>query len=275
MLIVGERINSSRKRIRAAIESRDTAFIQKEAKRQFEAGATHIDVNAGTSVSREVDDLKWLVETVQKAVDAPLCIDSPSPEAQAQALKLHKGQPLINSITAEPERAEVLIPLVKEYDALVVGLTMSAGGMPTSMEERMEAAAKIVEMTGAAGIDLSRLYFDPAVSAVSADQKAALDVFATVKGLMETYEGAHTICGLSNISYGLPQRNLLNRTYLAMLMANGLDGVIMDPLEKHMMGTLRASLVLLGKDEFCMEYITAEREGRLARSENHKPVEAG
>ena len=269
MLIVGERINSSRKRIRAAIEKRDAAFIEKEARNQLEAGATHIDVNAGTSVSREVDDLKWLVQVVQGAVEAPLCIDSPSAAAQAEALKLHKGQPLINSITAEQERADAILPLVKKYDGRVVGLTMGSGGMPTSKDERMQAAAQIVQMVTKAGVPLENLYFDPAVSAVSADQKAALDVAATVKGLKAEYPAAHVICGLSNISFGLPQRNVLNRTYLAILMAQGLDAVIIDPTEKHMMATLQAAKVLMGNDEFCMDFITAEREGRLGASEDH------
>ncbi|HUW30928.1 MAG TPA: dihydropteroate synthase [Planctomycetota bacterium] len=270
MLIVGERINSSRKRIRQALEKRDAAFIQKEARNQFQAGATHIDVNAGTSVSREVGDLTWLVEVVQGAVDAPLCIDSPSAEAQAAALKLHRGQPLVNSITAESDRAESILPLVKQCNAKVVGLTMGSGGMPTSTEERMQAAARIVEMAAKAGVPLENLYFDPAVSAVSADQKAALDVAATVHELKKEYPAAHVICGLSNISFGLPQRNVLNRTYLAMLMAQGLDAVIIDPTEKHMMATLLASRVLVAQDEFCMDYITAEREGRLSASEDHQ-----
>jgi len=270
MLIVGERINSSRKRIRQALEKRDAAFIQKEAKNQFQAGATHIDVNAGTSVSREVADLTWLVEVVQGAVDAPLCIDSPSAEAQAAALKLHKGQPLVNSITAEAERAQAILPLVKQYGTKVVGLTMGSGGMPASPDERMQAAAQIVAMVTKAGVPLENLYFDPAVSAVSADQKAALDVAATVRELKREYPAAHVICGLSNISFGLPQRNVLNRTYLAMLMAQGLDAVIIDPTEKHMMATLQASRVLLSRDEFCMDYITAQREGRLAASEEHQ-----
>ena len=270
MLIVGERINSSRKRIRQALEKRDAAFIEKEAKTQFEAGATHIDVNAGTSVAKELDDLTWLVKVVQGAVDAPLCIDSPSAEAQAAALKVHRGQPLINSITAECERAEGILPLVRKYGANVVGLTMGSGGMPTSPAERMQAAAQIVQMVTKAGVPLERLYFDPAVSAVSADQKAALDVAATVRELKKEYPAAHVICGLSNISFGLPQRNVLNRTYLAILMAQGLDAVIIDPTEKHMMATLLAARVLLAEDEFCMDYITAEREGRLAASEEHE-----
>ncbi|NQT18637.1 MAG: dihydropteroate synthase [Planctomycetes bacterium] len=274
MLIVGERINSSRKRIRKAIKARDAAFIRKEAVKQLGAGATHIDVNAGTSISTEVDDLKWLVQTVQAAVDAPLCIDSPSAEAQAEALKLHRGQPIINSITAEEDRAQSILPLVREHDALVVALTMGTGGIPASKDDRMQAAAKIAEMVQDAGIELTNVYWDPAVSAVSTDQKAALDVAATVRELMATYEGTHTICGLSNISFGLPNRNILNRTYLALLMAQGLDGVIMDPTEKHMMSTLLATQVLLGKDDFCMKYITAEREERLAACENHKPIAA-
>ena len=274
MLIVGERINSSRKRIHKALEQRDAALIVKEAKKQVAAGATHVDVNAGTSVSGEVDDLCWLVQTVQSAIAIPLCIDSPSAEAQAAALKLHKGRPLINSITAERERAEGILPLAKEHDALIVALTMGEGAMPTSKQERMDAAGEIVEMLGRFDIPLTSVYWDPAVSAVATDQKAATDVAETIRDLVATHKGSHTICGLSNISFGLPQRNLLNRTYLTILMAYGLDGVIMDPTEKHMMSTLLSAQVLLGRDDFCMNYIMSERDGRLAGYETHPAVQA-
>jgi 5-methyltetrahydrofolate--homocysteine methyltransferase len=272
MLIVGERINTTRKRIRKAVADRDAAFIKKEARKQADAGATYIDVNAGTSVADEVDDLQWLVQTVQSEVDLPLCVDSANPEAQAEALKLHQGRPLINSVSAEEGRIERFLPLITEYDALVVALTMGAGGVPTSKQERMDNAAAIIDQLTAADVPVTSIYWDPALSAVSADQKAALDVADTVSDLMATYEGSHTICGLSNISFGLPQRNLLNRTYLAILLARGLDGVIMDPTEKHMMSTLLAARVLMGQDDFCMDYIMAEREGRLVSYENHKPV---
>ena len=264
MLIVGERINTSRKRIRRAVEARDVEFIQKEARLQVEAGATMVDVNAGTSVKTEVDDLKWLVEVVQEAVDAPLCIDSPNPKAIEEALKLHKnGQPMVNSITAEKERMDQIVPLVKENDTLVVALCMGESGPPSNAEERVKNGRIMKDALEAAGISVERAYFDPVIFPVSSNPEAAEAALGAVRAIMQDFGGAHTICGLSNISYGLPKRNNLNRTFLTLVLQAGADGLIIDPAEPHMMSTLLGSNVLLGKDEFCMNYISAEREGKL------------
>jgi len=263
MLIVAERINSTRKRIREAVRARDAGFIATEAKNQVAAGADYIDVNAGTSVAHEVDDLKWLVETVQNAVDAPLCIDSANPVALKAALPLAKQTPIINSITGEKARMEAILPLVKEYNAKVVALVMDDSGMPEDAEGRMKAARALIPAIEKAGISLDRVYVDPLVRPVSTDIKQGAAVLRTVREVMTGWPGIHSICGLSNISFGLPVRNVLNSTFLALMLEAGLDGAIIDPTEPRMVATVVAAEALLGKDDFCIRYIEAHRAGRI------------
>lgn len=263
MLIVGERINTSRKRIRRAVEERDASFIQAEAQKQVDAGAALIDVNAGTSVKDEVDDLKWLVETVQGAVDVPLCIDTTNTTALAEALKLHQGQPMINSITGEAERIESFLPLVKEHDALVVALTMTDAGMPTGADERLTMLQSIVEEVKKAEIALGNVYVDPCIRPVSTNQSEGVAVMDAVRRIKADIPELNTICGLSNISFGLPRRNLVNSTFLPLMMMAGLDAAIIDPTESRMVATILTAEAILGRDEFCMEYIMAERAGKL------------
>lgn len=263
MLIVGERINTSRKRIRPGVETRDKEFIQNEARIQIEAGAGMIDVNCGTRVKEEPEDLEWLVKTVQEVIDMPLCLDSPSPLALERALGAHKGRALVNSITLEKERMEKTLPLIKKYDARVVALTMDDQGMPNDSKTRVEIAGKILEALEGEGIKKEDIYFDPLVRPIGTDPQQSLMVLEAIKIIMEKFPGVHTFCGLSNISFGLPLRSLINQNFLTMALVMGLDGVIIDPLDKRMMSSLKASLALLNKDQFCLEYINAFREGKL------------
>jgi len=263
MLIIAERINATRKRIGKAVAERDAAFIVLEAKAQAAAGATHIDCNAGRKPEREVEDLKWLVTVVQGAVENPISIDSPNPAAIAAALKLVRKQPIINSVTAEREKIEQIMPLAKRHETLLVALCLAEGGMPEGVGPRVKAAETIRDAAAKYGIPLDRIYFDPLIVPVSTKASDGLAAIETVRHIMKEFPGAHTTCGLSNISFGLPNRNTLNRTYLAMLMAAGLDGAIMDPTEPHMMSTVLAGRAVLGRDEWCMEYIQAGRAERL------------
>lgn len=262
MIIVGERINTSRKSVARAVEAKDAGFIREEAKKQAEAGADYIDVNCGTSVAREVDDMKWLVETVQKVIDLPLCIDSPNPEAIKAGLELHRGKALVNSITGEKERAEKILPLVKEFDACVVALTMGEKGMPHSAEERIEIAKSVIEKVKAHGIPVVNLYFDPLVRPVSTEPEQMEEVLKTIRLIREKL-GGKTICGLSNISFGLPERHLINSVFLSMALAGGLNAAIIDPTVPKMFAVLRAADALLGNDRFCLKYIEAFRQGKL------------
>lgn len=263
MLIIAERINATRKRIGKAVAERDAEFIAKEARHQAEVGATHIDCNAGRKPEREVEDMKWLIEVVQAAVDLPISIDSANPDAIIAALKLVKKQPIINSVTAEKEKIEKVMPLARDHNTQLVALCMGDGGMPSGLQDRIKSGEQILEAAARFNIAPDRLYFDPIIVPVSTNASESIAAIEAVRHISTKFGGAHTTCGLSNISFGLPNRNVLNRTYLAMLMAAGLDGVIMDPCEPHMMATVLAGRALLGRDEWCMDYITAGRAERL------------
>lgn len=263
MLIVGERINTSRKAIEPAVKARDVEFIQNEARSQVSSGATYVDVNAGTFVSEEPEALVWLVKTVQSAVDVPLCIDSPNPAAIEAALKVHTGTAMVNSITAEKERYSSIVPLVKEYGCKIVALCMDDSGMPETGEQRFGIACKLVEDLTRDGIEKDSIYIDPLVRPISTGADFGVIVLDTIRKITTELSGVHTICGLSNISFGLPTRKLLNRTFLVMAMTGGLDAAILDPTDKEIMALVIASRALLGKDDFCMNYITAQREGKL------------
>ncbi len=263
MLIVGERINATRKRIRRAVEGRDVEFIRQEARKQAEAGADYIDLNAGSDPSKEADNLAWLAETVQEAVELPLCLDSASPEALKRALSGCERPGMINSITAEKERLEGVLPLVVESGAHVVALTMDDTGMPEDTDGRVDIARALLEKLNEVGVEADRVHFDPLIRPVSTDASQPLAAARAVRRIMDELPGVHTICGLSNVSFGLPRRRILNRAYLVIMIASGLDGAIVDPTETGMYATLCAAQALLGRDEYCMNYIAAERAGRL------------
>lgn len=264
MIIVGEKINTSRKSIAEAVEKRDADFIRQVARDQAEAGADYIDVNAGTFVARETECLCWLVETVQGAVELPLSLDSPNPKALSEAMKRHRGEPMINSISMEDDRLGPLLPVVTSAPCHVVALCMGQAAMPTTVEERFEVGAALINTLTAAGVPLEKIHVDPLIQPVSVDPNMGLGALGAIKRIMEEFPGVHTICGLSNISYGLPRRHLINRNFLALAMAYGLSGAILDPNDKELMSTLLSIDMLLGRDDYCERYITAFQKGRLS-----------
>ena len=264
MIIVGEKINTSRKKISEAVEKRDADFIRQVARDQAEAGADYIDVNAGTFVEKETEFLCWLVETVQSAVDVPLSLDSPSPKALAEAIKLHRGEPMVNSISMEAERLGPILEIITSTPCHVVALCMGQTSMPTTVEERFEVGSALIQTLTGAGFPLERIHVDPLIQPVSVDMNMGLAACGTIKRLMEEFPGVNTICGLSNISFGLPRRHLINRNFLALAMSYGLSGAILDPNDKELMSTLFSIDMLLGRDEYCGRFINAYRGGRLS-----------
>ena len=264
MLIVGELINASRQAIEGAIEGRDAAAIQQVARDQQEAGADYIDVNAGVFVGEEAGHLTWLVRTVQQAVDAPCCIDSPDPAAVEAALKVHRGTAMVNSISLERERFDRMIPLLEGTDLRVVALCMSDEGMPRTADQRVRIAHGLVDRLVRHNVRPENIYVDPLVQPVSTDHELGPAFLDAVGRIRAEIPGVHVICGLSNISYGLPERRLVNQTFAVMAVARGLDALIVNPLDRRMMAGLRAALVLAGRDPFCMGYLEAFRAGRLA-----------
>ena len=263
MIIVGEKINTSRKMVEEAVSKSDASFIGELAGAQAAAGATYIDVNAGTFLEQEADRLCWLVETVQKAVDLPLSLDSASPGALAAAMKIHKGEPLINSISLEEERLEALLPVITGQPCAVVALCMGKTAMPTTTEERVQVGSELIEILRASGFALDKIYVDPLVQPVSVDIKMGIATLGAIGKIMGDFPGVNTICGLSNISYGLPERRLINRNYLALGMSYGLSAVILDPTDRQLMNTLLTVEMLLGRDEYCGNFIDAYQNGQI------------
>ncbi len=263
MLIIGERINSSRKSIAQAMASGDRDFIQKEARIQAEAGADYLDVNAGAFVSEEIDKLKWAIDVVQEISDLPLCIDTPDPEVMKAVLPLVKVPPMINSITLEPGRLEGILPLVARHGAKVIALCQSENMIADTTEAKVELAGKLVEQVRSAGVSLDDLYIDPLVYPVGTDSGSATATLIAIERIMKEFPGVHTTCGLTNVSHGLPARKLVNRTFLVACIARGLDSAIMDPTDRLLYSAMRAAVMVSGRDEFCMEYIQAFRAGRL------------
>ncbi|MBI3948412.1 MAG: methyltetrahydrofolate cobalamin methyltransferase [Armatimonadetes bacterium] len=264
MLIIGERINSTRKAVGEAVKARDTGFIRQEAIAQAEAGAHFLDCNgAVVGVEAEPGALVWLVQTCQEATGVPCAIDTPNAQAMEAALKAHQGQAFINSITAEKAKFDRILPLARDYKAKVVALCLDDSGIPQTLEARIRNADFLVKGLTAGGVAADDIYLDPLVFPVSTSGEAGLHVLETIRHIHAAYPGVHTVCGLSNISYGLPARKLLNRAFLVLCIGAGLDGVIADPLDQPLMALVRAGEVLLARDEFCAEYIAAARQGKL------------
>jgi 5-methyltetrahydrofolate--homocysteine methyltransferase len=261
--IIAEKINGTRKSVGAAIAARDAAFIESLAERQAAAGATWIDVNAGTAPDREPDDLVWLVNTVQGVVETPLSVDTANPRALEAALAHVRQTPLVNSISGEPARIEGVLPLAAAVGAPVVALALDAAGIPSGVEDRLAVIRRLIDATRDAGIPDERVYVDPLVMTLStnvASAQVALEVMRTVH---ETFPAAHMTSGLSNVSFGLPARSLVNRTYLTLAVAAGLDSAILDPLDRELRATLLATELVLGRDRHCLGFTRAYRTGLL------------
>lgn len=264
MLIVAERINASRKAIRAALERLDAGAIQAEAIAQVRAGAHYIDVNGGTFPGREPELLCWLVDTVQQVTDQPLCLDSSDPAALAAALpRVRQPAPMLNSITLERERFERMLPLAREFRTKVVALCQGEG-VATTAQQKIDTASRLVERLTAAGIMLADIYVDPLVFPLATDSSSGTAALEAFREIMRRFSGVHTICGLSNVSHGLPARKLINRTFLLTAAAAGLDAAILDPTDRELIAALCAGQAVLGRDEYCLGYLKAFRAGKLA-----------
>ena len=263
LTVVGERINTSRKNVNEAVASRNAAYIVKDVNKQIEAGATYIDVNAGARIGHEMEDMQWLLKTINEITSVPLCLDSPDPAVLEEAFQMVKDTPMINSISLENERYNVMLPFLTGKDCKVVALCMDDSGMPDSADKVVDRAGRLVKGLETVGIKRENIYIDPMIQPISTDFKKGIMAIESVRRIMEENPGVHTICGLSNISYGLPQRKTINRTFLALLMAAGLDGAIVDPLDNKIMTTLKTALMLLGKDDYCLNYIQSVRSGQI------------
>lgn len=263
MIIIGEKINSSIPSVAGAIENKDKPYIQKLAQDQVNAGATIIDVNAGAFLEREEELLTWLVNVVQEAVDTTLCIDSPNSKALATALLFAKRKAIINSISAEEERYNSIMPLIKHHQSSVIALCMDDKGIPATVEKRVRIAQNLTKRLVSDGIKEEDIYLDVMVQPIGTDMNSGWVALETVRIIKKTIPGVHITCGLSNVSFGLPQRKLLNQAFAAALAAYGMDTMFIDPLDERMTALLFAIETLVGRDEFCGNYLTSYRAGKL------------
>jgi 5-methyltetrahydrofolate--homocysteine methyltransferase len=261
MLIIGEKLNSTIPEVQEAIRVKDKKYIQDLARKQVEAGAEMLDVNTAM-VENEVDNMEWLVLTIQDVVNVPLCIDSTNPDAIRKALQVHQGKAMINSISLEKQRLDGILPLVLEYGCSVVALTMDEQGIPDTSEERIRIAEQLVEIAVKNNLTLDDVYIDPLVLPLAVNSRNAVTFFESLAEIKRRFK-VQTISGLSNVSYSLPKRRLINRYFLAICMSLGLDAAILDPLDKKLMTAVVTTNLLLDRDPMCRKYLQAYRAGTL------------
>jgi len=262
MLIVGELFNISRKVIMENVEKRNSEYIRDIAKKQVEAGANYLDVNCSQPLGNELEIMKWLIENIQTVVEVPLSIDTPDPAAMEVGLSLaHNGQPLVNSITGEEKRYTAMLPLVLKHKAKVVALCMDDRGIPQTTEDRLRVASDLVKKLTESGVPADDIYLDLLVQPLATDSHAGIELLDAIRLAKQEYPAVHLISGLSNVSYGLPNRKILNRIFMIQTLTMGMDAYILDPLDKTLMGYLYAAQALLGQDSFCAKYLAAHRKG--------------
>ncbi len=271
MLIVAERINTSRKIkgepvIEQAVERRDAEYIANLAKSQFEAGATYIDINCGTLTTGEPEAMEWLTKVVMEAVDAPISFDSPNGAALIKGLAIYdksKGQPMINSITAETDRFKTILPFVLEHKAKVIALSMDDGGIQADPQKRLSVARKLITDLTSAGVPIDDIYVDPLTFPIGTGSDVTISMLDIIQKIVQEFPGVHTIAGISNVSHGMPARKILNQAATVLALGSGLDAGIVDPNDRYLMALISATEALLGRDDFCMDYIQNSRAGKF------------
>lgn len=261
MIIIGEKINGTIPVVKKAIEERDEEFIRQRAIAQAEAGADYIDVCASTAPDVEVETLKWLMDIVQDAVDVPLCIDSPNAKTIEAVFKYAKKPGLINSVSEEGDKCEVIYPLIQGTEWEVIGLTCDNNGIPTDVQTRVDITKSLVEKAAKYDITPDKIHIDPLVIALSTDNNSMLKFVETMKIIKEMYPTIKVTSGLSNISFGMPLRKVINQNFMTIAVFSGMDFAIMDPLDRDIMTALLATEALMGKDRFCRKFTTAYRKG--------------
>jgi 5-methyltetrahydrofolate--homocysteine methyltransferase len=257
-VVVGEKINpTGRKKLAAALTEGDYEYVRDLATRQVESGADILDVNVGVPGIDEVAVLPKVAEIVSETVDVPICLDSANREALAAALAVLPGQPLVNSVNGETKSMEAVLPVVKEFGVPVIGLTMDDDGIPTDFETRVAIAGKILEAAGKMGIPSNDVVIDPLVLTVGADSKAGIVTLETIRRVREEF-GVNINLGASNVSFGLPDRHTVNQAFLSLAIGVGATCAITDPFK--LTATIRATDLLMGRDDFGMRYISFWRK---------------
>jgi len=260
LVIIGERINpTGRGKLARALEGGNLKVVQEEAVRQVEEGVHILDVNVGISGIDESQMLKEAISAISEVTDIPLCIDSSLPKALEAGLEVYEGKALVNSVNGEKKKLDEILPLVKAYGAAVIGLTTDDSGIPKEASRRLEIAGNIVDSAQKEGIPAEDVIIDPLAMAISTDDRSAIETLKALK-LIRDNLGVNQTLGVSNISFGLPERHSINAAFLAMAVLNGLTCSILDSTVWEIRKAGLISDMLLGKDEFCLNYISVYRE---------------
>ena len=259
-VVIGERINpTGRKLLAEEMKAGNLERVEGDAIAQVAAGAQMLDVNAGVPLADEPGILAESIQLVQSVTDVPLCIDSSIIEALEAGLAVYQGKALLNSVTGEEERLEVILPMVKKYGAAVIGISNDDNGISEDINVRYEVAKKIVERASDHGIPKEDVVIDPLVMPIGAINQAGKQVLELVRRLREELK-VNTTCGASNLSFGLPNRHGLNATFLPMAISSGMPCAITNPMDKEIMQAVRGANVIIGQDPECNEWIKNYRE---------------
>jgi 5-methyltetrahydrofolate--homocysteine methyltransferase len=263
-VIIGERINPTRrKKLAESMSTGDFSVVQEDARKQVEAGAQVLDVNAGIPGGDEPALLRDVALAVMEVVQAPLCFDTANPDALAAALEVYPGKALINSTTAEARMMERVFPLAKRFGAAVIGVITDENGIPATAQDRLGVARKLIHTAAEFGIPAEDILIDCLALTVGADSKAGLVTLDSM-ALVQAELGVNMSLGASNVSFGLPDRKIINVAYLALANARGLTAAITDPTVPEIQTTLLACDLLLGRDEYAMQWIKAFRKREKA-----------
>ena len=259
-VVIGERINPTGRTLLAEeMKNGNLERVASDAMAQIEAGAQMLDVNAGIPLADEPQILADSIELIQSLTDTPLCIDSSIIDALEAGLKVYKGKALLNSVTGEEERLEKVLPLVKKYNAAVIGISNDDSGISEDINVRYEVAKKIVERASDYGIPKEDILIDPLVMPIGAINNAGKQVMELVNKL-QTELKVNTACGASNLSFGLPNRGGLNAAFIAMAISSGMPCAITNPLEKEIMQSIRGANTIMGNDPECSQWIKHYRD---------------
>jgi len=262
-VLIGERINpTGKKKLTKALQNGDLRLIRKEALSQVQAGADVLDINVGILGEDEVVLLPQVVQIVMDTVNVPLCLDSANPMALESALKIYRGKPLINSVTGQEHSLNKILPLVKQYKTAVIGLTMDDNGIPNDVNQRVAIAHKIVERAEVIGIPRKDVVIDCLALTVGANAKAGLIAIEAIRRVKSDL-GVNLTIGASNISFGLPDRSLLNSVFITIAMAMGVNCPIVDPAKIR--PAILAADLILNRDKYARRYIKTYQQRRDAR----------
>ena len=262
MIIIGEKINGSIPSVAEAIAKRDAEFIKQRARMQDEAGATFIDCCASVPEAQEVETLKWMIVCIQEVTDLPISVDRPGARVLAEGYKFCERPGLFNSVSGEGDKIDIIFPIMAENKKWeCIALCSDDTGIPKNAADRLKVFDKIMAKAKEYGIRPSRLHIDPLVEMLCTSENGIETNEEVISTIRERYDDIHITAAVSNISFNLPVRKMVNLGFTVLAMKAGLDSAILDPTNRDMMGVIFATEALLGEDDYCMEYIGAYREG--------------